>query len=302
MSVKTKFTYYPGCSSQGAGIHLDRSLHAIATKLDFELETIEDWNCCGASVGHVKGGQLAQWSLSGRNLALARQQSTADIVSPCAACYLNTHFVNEKMKADEKARGQINEALEAGGLNYQGDLKVRHICEVLVNDVGIANIKDQVTNPLHGLKVAGWVGCQTVRPFAGKENGGQYTTYDQPKFLDEFTEACGAEPVPYDKARTACCGGSVSIYSPEKTLHLMRGILKEAADAGADVISTPCPLCQQNVEMYQERINKEFGDSFNIPIVFYSQIMAVAFGMDGKKDAALDCNMIKPEKLIDKVK
>ena len=156
--------------------------------------------------------------------------------------------------------------------------------------------------PLSGLKVAGWVGCQTVRPFAGKENGGQYTTYDQPKFLDEFTEACGAEPVPYDKARTACCGGSESIYSPEKTLHLMRGILKEAADAGADVISTPCPLCQQNVEMYQERINKEFGDSFNIPIVFYSQIMAVAFGMDGKKDAALDCNMIKPEKLIDKVK
>ena len=71
-----------------------------------------------------------------------------------------------------------------------------------------------------------------MRPFAGKENGGQYTTYDQPKFLDEFTEACGAEAVPYDKARTACCGGSVSIYSPEKTLHLMRGILKEAADAG----------------------------------------------------------------------
>ena len=149
MSGKTKFTYYPGCSSQGAGIHLDRSLHAIATKLDFELETIEDWNCCGASVGHVKGGQLAQWSLSGRNLALARQQSAADIVSPCAACYLNTHFVNEKMKNDAKARGSINEALEAGGLSYQGDLKVRHICEVLVNDVGIENIKDQVTNPLH---------------------------------------------------------------------------------------------------------------------------------------------------------
>ena len=145
------------------------------------------------------------------------------------------------MKSDAKARGQINEALEAGGLNYQGDLKVRHICEVLVNDVGIANIKDQVTNPLSGLKVAGWVGCQTVRPFAGKENGGQYTTYDQPKFLDEFTEACGAEPVPYDKARTACCGGSVSIYSPEKTLHLMRGILQRGGGRrrGRDLDALP---------------------------------------------------------------
>ncbi len=155
---------------------------------------------------------------------MARQRSTADIVSPCAACYLNTHFVNEKMKNDDAAREKINEALVAGGLHYQGDLKVRHICEVLVNDVGMDNIKDQVTNPLHGLKVAGWVGCQTVRPFAGKESGGRYTTYDQPKFpRTSSTEACGAEAVPFDKMRTACCGGSVSIYSPEKTLHLMRG-------------------------------------------------------------------------------
>jgi heterodisulfide reductase subunit B len=90
----------------------------------------------------------------------------------------------------------------------------------------------------------------------------------------------------------------VSIYSPEKTLGLMRRILQAAVEAGADVISTPCPLCQQNVEMYQDAINKKFGDSFNMPVVFYSQLMAVAFGMDGKKDAALDCNMIRPEKVV----
>jgi heterodisulfide reductase subunit B len=299
---KIRFTYYPGCSSQGAGIHLDRSLHAISRKLDFELETIKDWNCCGASVGHVKGGKLPSLALSGRNLALARSQSPADVVTPCAACYLNTHWANERIKNEPKVREQVDDALGAGGLTYWGDLKVRHICEVLVNEVGIGSIREQVTNPLSGLKVAGWVGCQTVRPFAGTESGGQYTTYDQPKFLDEFTEACGAEAVPFDKARTSCCGGSVAIYSPEKTLHLMRHVLNEAQDAGADVISTPCPLCQQNLEMYQEAINKQFGDSFNIPVVFYSQLMAVAFGMDGKKDAALDCNMIKPEKLIDKVK
>ncbi|MFY9641269.1 MAG: CoB--CoM heterodisulfide reductase iron-sulfur subunit B family protein [Rhodomicrobium sp.] len=302
MSGKTKFTYYPGCSSQGASIHLDRSLLAVSTKLDVEFEPIKDWNCCGASVGHVQGGKLPQMTLNGRNLALARQQGTADVVTPCAACYLNTHFVNETMKNHAKARDNINEALDAGGLSYQGDLKVRHVCEVLINDVGVDAIKEQVTNPLSGLKVAGYVGCQTVRPFAATGPGGQYDTYDQPKFLDQFADACGAEPVEFDKARTACCGGSVSIYSPEKTLHLMRHILQTAADAKADVISTPCPLCQQNVEMYQDRINKEFGDSFNIPVVFYSQLMAVAFGMDGKKDAALDCNMIKPDKLIDKVK
>jgi heterodisulfide reductase subunit B2 len=297
-----KFTWYPGCSSEGAAVHLDRSLHAVASKLGIELEPIADWSCCGASVGHVSGGQLPNMALSGRNLALARARSASDVVTPCAACYLNTHAVNEKLRTDDRKRGQVNEALGAAGLSYDGGLKVRHICEVLVNDVGMDAIKDQVKKPLSGLKIAGWAGCQTVRPFAGTVDGGQYDTYDQPKFMDDFAEACGAEPVPYDAARTSCCGGSVSVYSPEKTLHLMRHILKTAQDAKADVISTPCPLCQQNVEMYQEAINKKFGDSFNIPVVFYSQVMAVAFGMDPRKEAALENNMIQPEALLAKAK
>jgi heterodisulfide reductase subunit B len=301
MSESRKYTYYPGCSSQGSAKHLDRSLRAIAPRLGVELEEIDDWNCCGASVGHVEGGTLPQTALSGRNLAKARQQGTHDILTPCAACYLNTHGVNEKIKNDVRTRRQVNEALGAAKLSYEGDLNVRHACEVLVNDVGLEKVKEQVKNPLAGLKVAGYVGCQTVRPFAGTESGGHYDTYDQPEFLDDFVEACGAEAVPYDP-KTSCCGGSVSVYSPDKTLHLIKKILQAAVDAGADVVATPCPLCQQNVEMYQEAINKKFGTNFDIPVVFYSQLMAVAFGMDAKNDAALDQNMIKPIKLIEMAK
>lgn len=299
--ARKKYTYYPGCSSQASAKHLDRSLRAIAPKLDVELEDIEDWNCCGASVGHVAGGSLPASALSGRNLAKARTQGTEDILTPCAACYLNTHGVNEKIKNDVRTRKRINEALEAADLSYDGDLNVRHACEVLVNDVGLDKIKQQVTNPLKGLKVAGYVGCQTVRPFAGTESGGDYDAYDQPEFLDNFVKACGAEAVDYDP-KTSCCGGSVSVYSPDKTLHLIRKILQAAVDASADVIATPCPLCQQNVEMYQDAINKQFGTSFHIPVVFYSQLMAVAFGMDPNKDAALDQNMIPAVKLAELAK
>lgn len=298
---KVTFTYYPGCSSQSSGAHLDVSLRAISPKLDIELKEITDWNCCGASVGHVKCGPLPTHALSGRNLARARAQAPSDIITPCAACYLNTHGVNERIKNDVKTRTGVNEALAVANLSYNGDLKVRHICEVLVNDVGNERIAHEVTNPLHGLKVAGWVGCQTVRPFAGTESGGNFDTYHEPKFLDAFTEACGAEAVPYEP-KTQCCGGSVAIYSPEKTLHLMAKVLQAAQDAKADVISTPCPLCQINVEMYQTAINKEFGTNFNMPIVFYSQIMAVAFGMDAKTDAALHRNMIAPVKLMEMAK
>lgn len=301
MTETKKFTYYPGCSSQASAVHLDQSLRAIAPRLGIALEDIDDWNCCGASVGHVEGGALPQTALSGRNLAKAREQGRQDVLTPCAACYLNTHGANEKIKNDVRTRNRVNEALGAARMSYEGDLQVRHACEVLVNDVGLEKIKDEVKNPLTGLKVAGYVGCQTVRPFAATDSGGNYDTYDQPEFLDDFVKACGAEAVAYDP-KTSCCGGSVSVYSPEKTLHLIKQIVEAAVEAGADVIATPCPLCQQNVEMYQSAINAKFGTSFNIPVVFYSQLMAVAFGMDGDKDAALDRNMIAPVKLAEMAK
>lgn len=291
-----KYTYYPGCSSEGSASHLDKSLRAIAPEIGIELEELDDWNCCGASVGHVAGGALPNTALSGRNLAKAEKQGPQDILTGCAACYLNTHGANEKIKADVALRGRVNEALDAGDLSYQADLQVRHACEVIVNDVGIDRVEARVTNPLDGLKVAGYVGCQTVRPFANTQGGGEYDTYDDPEFLDNFAAACGAEPVPFD-VKTSCCGGSVSVMSPDKTLHLIKKILDAAAEAEADVIATPCPLCQTNVEMYQDAINKKFGTNHQIPVVFYSQLMAVAFGMDAKKDAALDQNTIRSEKL-----
>lgn len=260
------------------------------------MEDIDDWNCCGASVGLIGGGALPNTALTGRNLAKAAERGSQDVITGCAACYLNTHAGNEKIKSDIKMRRTVNEALEAGGLSYDDELNVRHACEVIVNEVGVDKIKDRVTNPLKGLKVAGYVGCQTVRPFAGTQAGGKYDSYDDPDFLDDFTEACGAEAVEFNP-KTSCCGGSVAVMSPDRTLHLIKTILDAAQEAGADVISTPCPLCQTNVEMYQDAINKKYGTDFNIPVVFYSQLMAVAFGMDKKDDAALQRNTIRSEKL-----
>ena len=217
----------------------------------------------------------------------------------CAACYLNTHGTNEEIRESEEFRDDLNEALASVGKSYDGDLHVRHMCEVMVNDVGYDAIKEQVTKPLTGLKVAGYVGCQTVRPFSNTERGGEYATYDDPDFMDRFAEAVGAEALDFN-SRTSCCGGSVSVMSPDKTLHLMKSILDEAKEKGADVISTPCPLCQTNVEMYQKQINDKFGTDFDIPVVFHTQLMAIAFGLDPDKDAALDQNIISADVIKEK--
>ncbi len=297
MSEKMKVTYYPGCSSEATGRHLDESIRAVMPEVGVEMSDIEDWNCCGASVGHIGGGPLPQLSLNGRNLSNAKKQGNEHVMTPCAACYLNTHGSNLTIRDDEAKREKVNEALKAGGADaYDGDLKVHHAMEVLVNYVGMDKIAERATNKLEGLKVAGWVGCQTVRPFAETDDGGNYDTYEDPDFLDDITRACGAEAVDYEP-KTNCCGGSVAVMKPEKTLHLMKLLLEEAEKSGADVISTPCPLCQTNLEMYQDAINQKYGTSFSIPVVFPSQLMAVAFGMDPQKDAALQRNTIRAEKL-----
>ncbi len=301
MSDKKTMTYYPGCSSQGAGRHLDQSLRAVMPEVGIALDDIEDWNCCGASVGHICAGNLPVAALSGRNLANARAAGPEDVVTPCAACYLNTHDANEGMRDDPKFAAEVNEALAEVGKSYDGSLLVRHACEVLVNDIGLEAIKAQVTRPLTGLKVAGWVGCQTVRPFANTERGGKWETYDDPHFLDDFTRAAGAEAVPF-KGKTKCCGGSVAVMSPDKTLGLMKDILDEVKASGADVVSTPCPLCQTNLEMYQPQINKRFGTDFHIPVVFYSQLLAVAMGLDAAKDAGLNQHLIPPEPVLARAK
>ena len=296
MSEARRLTYYPGCSSQGSARHLDESLRAVMPRLGVELDDIDDWNCCGASVGHIGGCQTPHLALTARNLARAQQKGAQDVVTGCAACYLNTHGGAQKIKADVRKRAQMNSALKEVGLSYDADLKVRHACEVLVNDVGLERITAQVKRPLEGLKVAGYVGCQTVRPFAATEGGGRFDRTDEPTFLDDFARACGAEALPFSN-KTSCCGASVAVMSPERCLPLIRTILEEAQQGGADVISTPCPLCQTNVEMYQQQINRQSGTDFRIPVVFYSQLMAVAFGMDAVRDAALQRNMIPATKL-----
>ena len=159
---KITFTYYPGCSSQGSARHLDESLRAIAPEIGLELVELDDWNCCGASVGQIGGGALPNTALTGRNLAKAAAQGPRDVVTGCAACYLNTHAGNEKIKSDVAMRARVNEALGAAELSYDDDLEVRHVCEVIVNDVGIDKVAVRVSNPLTGLR---WRAMSAARRF-----------------------------------------------------------------------------------------------------------------------------------------
>ncbi len=292
--AKKEYSFYPGCSSQKAasGSNYQTSVETMCDVLDIKLNTIPDWNCCAASIGYAEGGELPRLALSARNMALSEANAPdQDIVATCAACWLATRETKERLNADEELMKETNEALAAGGLSVKANQNVRHMAEVLIEDFGFDELGKHVKNPLDGIKIAGYVGCQTNRPF-----GIDGESFENPKYLDKLVETMGAEPIEnYDK-KVSCCGGALAFSEPEKSQALIKDIIEAAYDGGADMIVTPCPVCQLNVEAYQSDINAKYKTKFNMPVVYYSTLMSVAYGKD-RKQSGLDGQIITPKQL-----
>jgi heterodisulfide reductase subunit B len=286
-----KYYLYWGCSLEGTGANFLQSLRPACEALGMEFEEIEDWNCCGASVSYAGASDLAIKVLNARNLAMAEAKGNYDIVAPCSSCYIQLIKVNHEIKENPDLLKQVNDCLAEGGLHYKGGIRVRHIQDVLYNDIGVEKIRARVTKPLNGLKIAGYVGCQSVRPY------GEYDSTVKPVVQDRLLEALGAEAVPFAK-KISCCGSGIFLPEMDYCMGLVKDILEDALHHGAKLVSTVCPMCAMNLEMYQDRINKKFGTRLDVPIVYLTQLMAVAFGLDLKKDAALDRNVIPPETIL----
>ena len=266
-----QYAYYPGCSLESLAKDYDISTREVARVLDLDLMEIEDRNCCGATA-YFPVDELLAYTLVARNLAMAEKMGLKDFVAPCSACFKNAYFTNAYLKKDPDLADHINFALEEDQLHVEGTLNVRHLIEVLIEDVGIEQIKNSTLHPLTGLHVAPYYGCQLLRPRKGHEE------VENPQFFEELLSAIGAEPVDYvSKAR--CCGGSLIITNRKAALEMVRILLKDAIDHGADVIATTCPMCNVNLEVYQDQVNREFGTHYSIPVMYFTQLMGMALGI-----------------------
>jgi heterodisulfide reductase subunit B len=269
-----KFALFPGCSLEKMAASYHRSSVETTKILGVNLMELEDWNCCGATT-YFHIDQLLAYTLVARNLALAEKEGL-DLVAPCSACYKNAFFTNEYIKEDPDLSEHINYALEQDDLQFNGKLKVHHIMDIFTNEIGPDEIRDKVTVPLTGLKVAPYYGCQIVRP---RKNGEEI---ENPQFFEEIISAMGAEPVDFPD-RLRCCGGSLIMTSRRAALNMVKVLLQNAVRSGADVIATACPLCQVNLECYQSQVNEEFGTSFNVPVLYFTQLMGLALGMPRRR-------------------
>ena len=273
-----KYAYYPGCSLQESAHEFDVSVRAVMDRLGVELAEIPDWTCCGASAAEPVS-ELMSYALPARNLALAEKDLAGlDVLAPCSACYLNLLKVNREVVGNKALHGRVNEALDACGLAYGGTVRVRHILDILVNDIGLEAIGAKVERDLHGMRVAPYYGCQILRP---------YEVFDDPRrpvTMDSVLTAMGAQLHPWDMG-ARCCGASLMVTHPEVAMHSVEAILTAAE--GADAIATVCPLCQMNLEAYQ---HDAAAGGHHVPVLYLTQLMGLAFGLE-EPAVLLDTNM-----------
>ncbi len=276
------YLYYPGCSLKSTGRAYEESMRAVFAKVGIPLEELEDWNCCGAT-SYMSISELKAFALSARNFALAEKQGgrdkTTDLIVPCAACYLGLSKAHKYLDEFPDIRSKVDEALAAAGLKYSNNLKIRHPLDVLVNDVKKDRLAGLVTQPLKGLKVACYYGCQIVRPYA------EFDNQDSPQSMEKIFRILGAETIDWP-IKTRCCGGSLSGTVPEVGLRLSYLLLLEATRRGADCIATACPLCQFNLECYQPKMSSKYNEKIDIPVLYFTQLAGIAMGL-GEKELGL---------------
>lgn len=272
-----KYIYYPGCSLKGSGRAYEESLLPIFQTLQIPMEELKEWNCCGATA-YMSVDETRAFALAARNLALAEEVGSGEpgkpptIIAPCNACYLVLSKAKKYIEENRQLGRTIRAALKAADLEYRGTAVVRHPLDILVNEIGLDKIKAAVKHPLKGLRVAPYYGCQIVRPYA---------TFDDqffPMSMDLLLSAVGAEIVDYP-LKTRCCGGSLTGTIPEVGVPLNFILLKEAKKRKADVVATACPLCQFNLECYQDKME----EPIKMPVAYFTQLLGLALGIPKEK-------------------
>jgi len=289
-----KYALYTGCTARESTPELLSSTLAVAKKLGIELVLLDEASCCGAS--HLQDfDEFLSLVLNARNICYAEKLGL-DMVTICNTCQLNTAMTKERLDSDPALKAKVNEKLAEVGLEYKGTSKVRHFQYVLIEDYGLENISAKVETPLSHFNIAPFYGCHNIRPSElHHEVNGNENPYN-PTSLDRLIEALEGNSVDYE-SKNKCCGFHVDLQAPKTSNALSGGALVDAIDNNADLMVTPCPLCQLNMDLKQDSAGKQLGRDIELPVLHLPQMIALALGCTAE-EIGLKYNVTKATDLI----
>ena len=289
-----KVAYWPGCVSRGFTPELHGSMEKVAPLLDIELVPLDRACCTGAGVIAEHSQELAD-SLNARTFALAQQIADADLMmNICSTCQGAQSESQERLDASAEYRDIINANLEPEGLTYHEKITNKNFLWVLVEEIGLDNLKSMVKRPLTDLRVGPFYGCYIVRP---TDRLGIDRENPRDSYLEQVIETLGGTTVDYAGSQK-CCGFPIITMNKQASLKQAGTHLADATDADADCLVTPCPLCHLNLDLQQPLAGPVVGRELQMPVLHLPQLVGLALGLD-PKELGLTKHVVKPTSVID---
>lgn len=285
-----KICYYPGCTLKNNAKNFEESALCSLNSIGVEVEELPRWNCCG-TVFSLATDDLIHHVAPIRNLIRVKESNTDRVMTLCAMCYNTLKRANERVKADSESLDKINQFMYREEIDYEGDVKILHLLELLRDEIKFENISKKVTKPLKNLKVANYYGCLLVRP---KEIG--LDDVENPTILENLMTALEADSIDFPY-KTECCGAYQTVNNLEIIAERTYHILTSAQSQGAEVVTVSCPLCAFNLDHRQKETVQKYPEFKNIPILYFTQLMAIALGCP-EESLRFDLNYIDPKPIL----
>ncbi len=274
-----EIAYYPGCSLHASSELYDIQNKIVFGRLGLQLKEIEDWNCCGATSAS-KTNDFLSVALPARNLGIADASGLSDIVIPCSSCYSRMLVSKKRLAEDAGLKETINAGLSK---KVEGKINIRSILEVLMPKVKSGEIAEKAVKKLEGLKPACYYGCLLTRFPSDMDIPDDV---ENPQGMETICKALGAEPLDWGY-KTDCCGASAAVNDADQSLFLMYKIMKDAVARGANCFVTTCPMCQMNLDAYQDQVGEKYGIGPRLPVYFLTELIGLAMGVN-HKDMQID--------------
>jgi heterodisulfide reductase subunit B len=260
--------YFPGCTLSTKAIGYDLSGRAVARALGMELDELPEWQCCGATFPLATDNSMAL--IAPTRLLAQAQNAGGHVTTLCAICFHVLRRTQTALERNPEMLERINWFTEEP---YNGQARVSHFLELLRDEITWPKLKEQVTHPLTGIKVAPYYGCLLLRP----QNEIGLDDSEQPRILHDLLSSLGCEVIDFPY-QVECCGSYLAVSKPDLSEKLAKDILNSARQHGAQAIATACPLCQFNLDFPQRP--EVAGDSAEVlPIFYFTQLMAMALGL-----------------------
>ena len=287
------YALFLGCTIPARQPNYELSARKALDKLGINLVDLADMTCCCPPP--IQSIDLeTSLAVAAYNICLA-EEANLNLVALCSGCFESLAMANVMLKEDDHLKAKINRILSKAGKEFQGNKEVKHFLQVLMEDVGLKHLKQNISKPLSKLKVAPFYGCHALRPSELLK----LDDPERPSLLENLIEALGAEIVEY-RNKLKCCGGLLRGISDDLALNLAREKLVNTSKAGADCIVTLCPFCLVALDIGQMQVKAKFQETYDIPVLHYSELLALALGID-PQELALQTHKIKTDGILSKI-